>query len=288
MTCRPFLLLGKGALRAVNDRIEGIVRSWCDDWGIAHHSMAVLCERAWEVSTGLPGQGWEAADTRLPGAARVHASPDAASALRGLLFGEDAIDPVVASVADVAEDLASQVAREAARDLGRRLGGGQHACERLVPCDAPGRCPHASGDVLARIILGEADGHHAASWLVLLPAGQLDALLGRDPPIAAPGAGGKAPALESFSSAPVPLPVRISEFEIDLGNLASLSVDDVIRLPRQAAQPLDVLAADGEILCGAYLGKVDGQMAIEIASLITPSITNGNDAGHGNPARKGN
>jgi flagellar motor switch protein FliM len=63
----------------------------------------------------------------------------------------------------------------------------------------------------------------------------------------------------------VALPVAFQAVDVDLGNLLTAAVGDVIRLGAALDAPLQLQAPDGRSLLPAYLGRIGDSIAIEIA-----------------------
>lgn len=66
------------------------------------------------------------------------------------------------------------------------------------------------------------------------------------------------------------LRVELTPVDISVGNLASLTVGDVLVLPHLLTQTLHVRTEDGQPLCDGYLGQLQGQRAIELIKPVTP------------------
>ncbi|WP_459569040.1 FliM/FliN family flagellar motor switch protein [Cupriavidus sp. 8B] len=68
---------------------------------------------------------------------------------------------------------------------------------------------------------------------------------------------------------------ELEPVELELGLLAALRPGDVIRLPHSLDAPLLVRTHDGELLCEAFLGKVDAQRAVELLPRHPPRSNSG-------------
>jgi len=65
------------------------------------------------------------------------------------------------------------------------------------------------------------------------------------------------------------LRVELAAVDISVGNLASLTVGDVLVLPHPLTQTLHVKTEDGQSLCHGYLGQLQGQRAIELVKPVS-------------------
>lgn len=66
------------------------------------------------------------------------------------------------------------------------------------------------------------------------------------------------------------LRVELTPVDISVGNLASLTVGDVLVLPHLLTQTLHVRTEDGQSFCDGYLGQLQGQRAIELIKPVAP------------------
>ncbi|MFV8621707.1 FliM/FliN family flagellar motor switch protein [Ralstonia pseudosolanacearum] len=79
------------------------------------------------------------------------------------------------------------------------------------------------------------------------------------------------PVLSALSAEPLSMTAELNPIELDLGTLTGLQVGDVIRIPHALEMPLLVRADDGELLCQAFLGRLEDQKAIELFPLTQTS-----------------
>jgi len=77
------------------------------------------------------------------------------------------------------------------------------------------------------------------------------------------------PLSEAIAGQMTQLRVELTTLDISVGSLQALATGDVLLLSHALTQPLQVSTAQGEVLCGAYLGQAQGQRAIE---LIKPPV----------------
>ncbi|QCX49349.1 FliM/FliN family flagellar motor switch protein [Ralstonia pseudosolanacearum] len=79
------------------------------------------------------------------------------------------------------------------------------------------------------------------------------------------------PVLSALSAEPLSMTAELNPVELDLGTLTGLQVGDVIRIPHALEMPLLVRVDDGELLCQAFLGRLEDQKAIELFPLTQTS-----------------
>jgi flagellar motor switch protein FliM len=72
---------------------------------------------------------------------------------------------------------------------------------------------------------------------------------------------------EALADSEVRLQVELSPFELGLGALQSLQVDDVLRLQHRADAPATVIDGDGRALFRAWLARRHARWAVELAPL---------------------
>lgn len=60
------------------------------------------------------------------------------------------------------------------------------------------------------------------------------------------------------------LNIELASIELELGVLQSMSLGDVITLPKYLDEPLLAKTSNGETLCLAYLGQINGKCAAEL------------------------
>jgi len=76
---------------------------------------------------------------------------------------------------------------------------------------------------------------------------------------------------DALSDKTTHLRVELLPVDISVGNLQSLTIGDVLVVPHLLTQQVHVKTAQGEPLCGAYLGQAQGQKAIELTKLARAS-----------------
>jgi flagellar motor switch/type III secretory pathway protein FliN len=301
MRARPFLLVGASSLAAVRGRLEAAMASWRSDWGFDGLEMEVSCARAWE-STSLAGLHPAVHPAVHPdmhlrqrffesaaGSMRLTWRPEAAKVLQRAMFPTFPAFPRFPALPTFPADLrhaagrgeaaiADAAGEQALASLVERIGGllsaeptaspdgGAWVAQALV---------HGSGAVLASIgfmeqklsclmdpaAVGALPAASAASAASAAPAAPAASAAQPAPPT---GGLGKANLARALGGVSVSLPVIVGEAEVDLANLASLAVGDVIRLDAPIEKPLAVRTADGESLFEVFLGRIGRDVAVEV------------------------
>jgi flagellar motor switch/type III secretory pathway protein FliN len=147
--------------------------------------------------------------------------------------------------------LASDVAQKALVDCLSCLSGAaslpQHGSDADLPWFQPGRAL-----VHCRIQLGSV---------------ALDVLVEPTPTSApVPAVRGALRQLDAaLASKPVRVEVLLGDIDVELGALQAMGVGDTLRLDKPLQLPAEVFLDGHKLPCKAFLGKVDGHIAIELA-----------------------
>ncbi|MTV41463.1 FliM/FliN family flagellar motor switch protein [Duganella radicis] len=258
MRHQPYALLGASLLERVHRAADAAIERWCGDWGAARGDLVLECVRAWDGAQQLPAQAtWRAPWADGDASVAQAWEADMPAQVQRLLFGADRQYAPVAMAAPIAAD----AGRAAWRDLHRALlsallPAGVAAGDDSAPPPADWR--YASGAVLLVLRVAKqacflllnhaAVLRHAEPAQGVVPLASLNytALLG---------------------DLPLKLPVRLGSAQVDLGSLVRLAVGDVIRLDTLADRALTVRSHAGTALFDGYLGRVDDNMALELAPL---------------------
>lgn len=255
MAVQPYVLTSQAVLSQLQQRIAGRVGQWCTDWGVAPDAVTVTCQRAWEAgapSGTAEGCMYQSQDKLLGLWTTLHC----AAGMQKLLFS---VDHRFEGQSMRPESMAAHVAREALQALQQVVRDdvlGIASVEQAGLPPAQGWRPGA-GSVLVCIAIEE---HALFAWMNLASVADLAPapVKAALPPIAA-GAWQRA-----LAPVAVRLPVEIGAAVIDVAGLLSLAVGDVIRLDALLERPVPVKSVTGEMVCGAYLGRVGEHMAIEV------------------------
>jgi hypothetical protein len=262
MKVRSLRLLPASLCRALERETLALCEAWCRDWGVPDGAVAV---GAAPPAAGPAGGGAAWRQGRRNGAAALWMDWDGgfASQVQGLMFASDARAGALAvHPAVVAPALAAAATDALIAALGERLLGAAAA----TPC-LPGEQPDAewlpmSGALVVSVRLGG----EVLSCLLNDAAVQGWGTQG-----ASGGSAAAAPPLApvevrgALAPVPVALPVAFQAVDVDLGNLLTAAVGDVIRLGAALDAPLQLQAPDGRNLLPAYLGRIGDSIAIEIA-----------------------
>jgi hypothetical protein len=251
MPVRDFLLCTQSALQACRLHLEQAFCAWARDWlgPLEGGAGAFHCEPwngtaaaehagAWLESAGPWGRAWMPAD--------------AADDMANLLFtpGPSPWGPAAGG------GLAGSVAAQALKAwLAAACGAPQaaHEVAALPPCVfEPGRrlmqASVAPGPGRLVMLVEPAAPAFAAArpagTAAAVPPARLDAVLA-------------AHALR--------VDVTLGEAEVEVGLLQGLRVGDVLQLERRLDQPAQLRLGGEQIVCKAFPGQQDGQLAVELA-----------------------
>jgi flagellar motor switch/type III secretory pathway protein FliN len=259
MEHRPYRLLNKTGLAAIERRLAAAWDAWTAAWLATHPPARIRCYRAAEyrVARTRP-EAWLYAG---PAAASVALTCSAgfAGRLGALLTGSGA-----AEIRGSASPLRDELVRGALAELVALL------------------CPWAAGSAAARIGGAEALPEHGweagsgAAVAVLewdrelvelvLGAAQVATLL---PPAAAPARQPGTRIADALGGGRLTLKVLAGEVQLELGLLQTIAIGDVIKLDTRIDQPLQVVNEDGARLCGAFLGSCDGRKSVQLVATTT-------------------
>jgi hypothetical protein len=258
-------------LARIASRFEHAAAQWSDAWGIdARPAVEYRRAHEWSATLDVPRIWWPLAngadDERR---AWVRTEPHVEEQVFAALFGPRAPRAWESD----APLIADRLARLAWSDLQASL---RSACllpegpDEAPSCDPPRfrACPW-SGALVAAIRWAGLEVVIQASASV---AGAMMASIASPAP-ANSRTRADLPAVsfldEALSRRSVRVRVGLASAELDLGSLQSLAVGDVIRLPHPLTLALAVRAeGDEAILCHAYLGRLEGRRAIELAKAI--------------------
>jgi len=258
---RPLHQWSRARKEAVQSHFAEIHRAWCADWlptddASAHGDTAVWLSDSEAESAFVP-KGWTAfwsfadATVVMPGYTALHAIARA-------MFGLDAVREV-SGIADV-------VARAAWTDWLRRLTTspaleGSELQEVAPPKDGIPAMPWSGALWLRWRWCG-------GFWRLALPREAVAAWAGAEsaeavaPAVPAPPTTGLDRALAHEK---VILRAALGGAELNLGQLQSLRIGDVIPLQHRLDTPLKVITGEGTELCEGWLGRRQGRIAIEMA-----------------------
>jgi hypothetical protein len=221
---------------AVCASAEGVLRGWCTAWDIDPQGVRVLV---------------------LQGDAPLLPAPDAwQRALQSALFG----GTPSAAAPNIGGPVSRQVRAEAWADL-RSRARAWAGCDvfELSESSQPLGEPQAwSGDLVLR--------WHCAGLEGVWPLAG-DAVVRLAPPLVSPP-----PALapkvdmgQALAAHVLTVRTSLAPVSLRLGDLASLGLGDIVKLPHSLDQPLHLSLPDGDApLCAGWLGQRHGQKALEL------------------------
>lgn len=249
MQIQPFLLLKQSQTTLAMQRADSALAQWETQWcSLGDHR--VSCVAASDAAALPPAAEWRQRILANGRPVWLWSAPETPVLLGRQLFMP--AEPGQHGQRNSA--LATGVAQTALEDLLRQLTEQVGAQPSLTAAAAPfpaAMLRYGSGALVCRLDLT------VGQILLLLPAEVPTATA--QPP---------RPALRSLHQAltalPVTLQVQLSEAELTLGYLNTLAVGDVLTLPTQVDQTLQVLGPGGSAICRAHLGTCGGMHAVEL------------------------
>ncbi|MDM5179184.1 FliM/FliN family flagellar motor C-terminal domain-containing protein [Massilia sp. DJPM01] len=253
MQVSPYSLLGASTLAALEQRCNAMLDAWAGAWGVERSACALDCARAWDTTALRPGQ-WQRHYAQAEQAVWIGWPDQLARALQARMFAPDQRH---APDAPGGASLAAQSAAEACAALADALAAAAAPGVR-APADSGTAAPparlfrSASGAVMVALRIAEQSMLCVLNHACLdLPAPQKLALPARTDLRGVLG------------YMPVTLSVSLGQVEVDVSQLLTLAVGDVIRLDSHVDQPVTVTGPDGQALFGAHLGSADGTIVVE-------------------------
>lgn len=261
MACRPYRLLGRSALAAVQDVLQGAVAAWCADWGLAAEEWSLHCQAAadgagsWPLWRQRRAAGalalWYGWGEELPfqlqkllfPPERSYAQPSDSQAALAAAGAQAALAALLDALAGLAHLPGASAEAQAESGPGAELAPGSGAIAVLL---RNGRCSlHCvlNGDLATALGALARQQPAPVPALPPLPALQYRAVL---------------------AHVPLHLPVAVGRAQLSLGALRTLAAGDVIRLDSLADRPLPVAAPAGGTLFAGYLGLAQQMVALEV------------------------
>jgi hypothetical protein len=258
MNVRPYALLASSTVTAIGKRVESAVHEWCAGWGIDRSAVAVESRRAWDSAVPTAAE-WRFLTSVEGERVWFSAGPALVEEVLSCMFAPDHRFRERGRVS--AGSIASDSAQAAIDDLAARVASVFGTTPGYVS-EAPAQPPEVlfvcgSGAVSISVGIGKSGCCVLADHAAVLTA----VPLGGQPE----GASVQWPRREDLlGGLPISLPVVLGSAEVEIGNLLTLAVGDVIRLDTLVDQPLPIVSPDGKALCAGYLHAMDRQVVIEI------------------------
>ncbi len=122
------------------------------------------------------------------------------------------------------------------------------------------------GDIVTqRFQVTLPSGPHELVWI--WPGDTADEILGEEPSLAGDGSDANASLLDVARRIPLELRVQLGSAQLDVADLASLTVGDVIVLDQRVFAPLDCFL-DGNLIFHVWPGACGNRQAIQVQSLV--------------------
>ncbi len=255
MQVRAFSLVGDSVLAQVQHSLHAALVHGCSQWGIGPELLRTECRRVWELPAGTVLPAWEGRGQSGNCELWLGWQPDAARHVGSALFAPERSFAGTTLAAPIAQGAARNAMADVVMALatvagvGNIIGGvGALPASLLV---------RGSGAVLVQLHIGRSSLacllNHALVRQLGMPA---TAALAPLPPVQL------GPILRDV---PVQLSVRVGRAEVGLHNLLHLAAGDLVRLDQPVDLPLRVEGPGSDHWFNAYLGTVDGTLAVELS-----------------------
>jgi hypothetical protein len=266
MRIRPYILYGETTLGNIKAAVRQILREWSDAWGLSGSSLTML-EPVTEFAEGEGSECVLAYETGDDKWVLFVQDRELFEETGSLLLHDNRIRPRQGSFKD---SVAADIVMQALAELACRLSG-RNPDERISPVETTVRqrlAPMASltGAGILRLQIHIADSTMQA-WI---PA-QLAQSLAATDAVMVDQDGGLDPLFpvgKALSRQAVPVSVTLGNIELTLDAFCSLQEGDVIRLDEGLSERALVAFAHSETACKGFLGQKNGNLAVQIDSLI--------------------
>ena len=252
----PFSLLKKREIDACLARAQEAMREWKANWCPAA-AFEIECLPACDVAMGLRDGHWRAHGAAGDTALWCFQTAGFARQIEHTVFNLDHASR--SKDRRATSDIAERVAAEAGESLAASLLHHLSAAPLASRPDA-GSLPawlfrRSAGAALLRV--GSGDNR----LCILIP----NALLpGKSKPVRQAALEPVTPLATALTGITAHLRAELGQVEMTLGQLNSLALGDVITLPVGIDQPLKLFAGKRHLVSLAYLGKQDGNRAVEV------------------------
>lgn len=259
MRTRPFALLGASVVNEVSRRITKGVEAWRSEWGLDNLPVDVECMRAWEASSQHRNNSWQLRCGTPGKSVWLGWQPELERFLQRQMFPSDQRHLMQSQSMS---SIAAEGAEAAVKAMVDRIAQA-FACQDdgIGVRDTTGPEENAfiaaSGALLVRIKLGEQTVTCLIDHECVRTAAGHTAAKPAEPIVRGARQG-------AFNKIPVTLPIEIGQVEVDVGNLLTLAVGDVIRLNTSVDRPLSVYGPGQQVLFNAHLGALEGKIAVEV------------------------
>lgn len=262
---RPLRRWSAAQREAVRDRFASMSRTWCEEWlsprdGTVSETTIEVGEPDRAMAPLSEDQAcWTFAPTSSAAARPLTGAASAAMlALAREMFGPDRTEA----------PLARHVVRAAWDDWMQRISA--------LPVDLSTeprsftKAPSAGSNPWSGALC-VSWSWCGGVWQIGLPHRAVAALLGPQEAMspASPARSGTPPKValdRALGRQTVGLRVTLTGAQLDLGQLQSLKIGDVIPLAHRLDAPARITAADGASLCDGWLGQLEGRIAVQLAS----------------------
>jgi hypothetical protein len=264
---------GMSAAPARRESTDALRSSLSDEVGIAPESGSVASQAdggcAWSLMTPPPDATvhWQGALHR--GSLTLAQSQAPLAAIHACMFGEAALQPATASVG---QSIALELSAAAWADWWSRLQVDFPAPPDQAPkMSVPHPCWSGSLQLhlawCGSTLVLELDVEHVTALL----SAHAPELLRDTTPVVTLKPTRKVSLLNALGTQTLPLRAMLTGVELNLRQIQSLRVGDIVPLQHRLDEPTLVETPDAFVVCQGWLGQTSGQVAVEMVSSPTTS-----------------
>lgn len=256
-----YKLLNQSELRYIENSLHKAFNSWASVWANDEIECKVVCHRVAEtnvnVSQSFHDDPWIFAGIDNKSWVACNAVPDAVMRLAHLLVVSK--DERQAMTELKVSTLLCELALSALADLIEHIGsaGGKKYRPKNIFRPNENFWKAGSGAILAEI--GCAGN---SIFCILSPTLVASLLLNMSQPERSKES--LSTTSDALKNTRMKLNIMVGEVQLSLGLLQTISLGDVIKLDAKVDQPLNIVTSEGTRLCGTFLGKRDGQKAVQL------------------------
>lgn len=249
MQVRPLWLPGHLRNQEYIDRVTQAVHTWQQSWGLT--GLTVTVEHSQKPRPGLKGDDWQMV-SGLDGEPQCWLLTSAGLARQLSQYQwADAAEEKLEASGPISQAVTRQQLHALEQALVTALLGAEQNGVLTTSSAPPAQVPADKGLLYLSISLLQ----ETVTCCVALPAPALRREA--DAPL-------PAPIIQAVQEETISLVATLGHQSLTLGQLASLAIGDVIRLPLALDQPIQIQDEYQTSLCPAHLGQQDGMMAVEL------------------------
>jgi flagellar motor switch/type III secretory pathway protein FliN len=266
MQVRPYILYGQTALENMEISARRLLQDWADDWGMSGVSLSAVQPVIGFGEGGSPESvlAYKIDDGKW---ALFIQDKELFEDMGSLLLHDNRVRPRQGLLKD---SVVTDIIMQALAELACRLSGSD-VSDRSSPVESTLRqhvspLTNLSGSGIVYLEVRISD-----STMRLWISAQLAQALASADAVAVDqdnGLDSLIPAGEALGGQTVPVQVTLGNAELTVDALCSLQVGDVIRLDESLNEPARVAFAQSETACKGFLGQKNGNLAVQLDSLV--------------------